>query len=188
MTVFQTELIYYILLLTILNVWPLHLDWKRKVHKQEAYNSEFSLEEGQKYSRVLLVTHLNLFIQKILISPFFGELPVNTQNSSRILFKRSEHLVVCTIHSIQRKESIVFFIHKFISGNRYSNGLGTWLVELMATARAANPAPMTGLNKSANVQMRGQSKPPGHGFFANALESGVPKKMTSIPQTSAGIK
>lgn len=60
----------------------------------------------------------------------------------------------------------------------------------MATARTANPAPMIGLNKSANGQFRGQTKPTGQqsGFLANAQQPSAPKKMTSVPQTSGGIK
>lgn len=60
----------------------------------------------------------------------------------------------------------------------------------MATARTANPAPMIGLNKPANGQLRGQTKPAGQqsGLFATAQHPSGPMKMTSIPQSSGGIK
>ncbi|KAG7457245.1 putative ATP-dependent RNA helicase ddx6 [Solea senegalensis] len=59
----------------------------------------------------------------------------------------------------------------------------------MATARTANPAPMIGLNKAANGQLRGQSKAAGQpGFLTTAQHFGAPQKMSSIPQNSGGIK
>ncbi|XP_036928959.1 probable ATP-dependent RNA helicase ddx6 [Acanthopagrus latus] len=60
----------------------------------------------------------------------------------------------------------------------------------MATARTANPAPMIGLNKPANGQFRGQTKPAGQlpGLLAPAQQPSGPMRMTSIPQSSGGIK
>lgn len=60
----------------------------------------------------------------------------------------------------------------------------------MATARTANPASMIGLNKPANGQFRGQTKPAGQqsGLFGTAQQLGPTQKMSSIPQSSGGIK
>ncbi|CAB1450156.1 unnamed protein product [Pleuronectes platessa] len=60
----------------------------------------------------------------------------------------------------------------------------------MATARTANPATMMGLNKAANGQFRGQTRPPGQqsGLLAAAQQSSDPMKRTGIPQSSGGIK
>ncbi|KAG8009925.1 putative ATP-dependent RNA helicase DDX6 [Nibea albiflora] len=59
----------------------------------------------------------------------------------------------------------------------------------MATARTANPASMIGLNKPANGQFRGQTKPAGQqsGLFTTAQQLGPTQKMSSIPQSSGGI-
>uniref|UniRef100_A0A4W6BM33 RNA helicase n=1 Tax=Lates calcarifer TaxID=8187 RepID=A0A4W6BM33_LATCA len=52
----------------------------------------------------------------------------------------------------------------------------------MATARTANPAPMIGLNKAANGQFRGQTKPAGpqSGLLATVQQSGDPQKRNTV--------
>lgn len=55
----------------------------------------------------------------------------------------------------------------------------------MAMARTANPAPMIGLNKPANVQLRGQTK--AAGFYGTAQQPSATQKRSSIPQSSGGI-
>lgn len=75
-------------------------------------------------------------------------------------------------------------LHKIDKGKR---GL---VVEGMATAGLANPAPMASLSKSTNGGLRGPPKPPGQhlGFLADALQPSAPKKITSTPQSSKDIQ
>uniref|UniRef100_A0A3Q4HBP4 RNA helicase n=1 Tax=Neolamprologus brichardi TaxID=32507 RepID=A0A3Q4HBP4_NEOBR len=59
----------------------------------------------------------------------------------------------------------------------------------MATARTANPAPMAGLNKPANGQLRGQTKTGGQqSELLSNVQHPSAHKRTSIPQSSGGIK
>lgn len=60
----------------------------------------------------------------------------------------------------------------------------------MATVRSANPAPMIGLNKPANMQLRGQPKPAGpqSGRPSTGRQPIGPEERSSIPQCSGGIK
>jgi len=60
----------------------------------------------------------------------------------------------------------------------------------MATARTANPAPMIGLNKPANGQLRGQTMPTGQQLapLSTAQLLTATQKKSSIPQSSGGIR